>query len=243
MGCGGCSCGHNDDGANGSGPMKQIGAALLVLVIGVVGLAMALQPGTPAKKDAPKQAQPSAPAAPKTDKLESEAKSPPSAAVSPYVLGYSMKRIDGTEESLEAYKGKVVLMVNVASKCGYTKQYDGLEKLYKDKKDAGLVILGFPANNFGQQEPGSNTEIAEFCKSKFNVTFPLFEKISVMGADQHALYKQLAAQAAPIGGDPKWNFTKFLVDRTGNVVGRFDSKIAPDNADLNKRIDELLAKK
>jgi len=232
MGCGSCGCGHDD--GNGAGRVRQIGAALAVLAAGTVGLAVALQQPT-----APKTLPPSSP---KEQELES--KSPPlAAAVSPYVLGHSLKRIDGAEESLESYKGKVVLIVNVASKCGYTKQYDGLEKLYKDKKDAGLVVLGFPADNFGHQEPGSNAEIAEFCKSKFGVSFPMFEKISVMGSDQHALYKQLAGQAAPVGGDPKWNFTKFLVGRDGNVVARYDSKVAPDNAELMKRVEEILEKR
>ena len=165
------------------------------------------------------------------------------AKVTPYVLDFKMKRIDGNDEDLSTYKGKVVLMVNVASKCGYTPQYQGLEKLYEQDKDKGLVILGFPANNFGSQEPGTNKEIAEFCSSKFNVTFPMFEKISVTGEDTHPLYKRLAAQPAPVGGEPKWNFTKFLVDRNGNVVARFDSKVKPDSPELTKKIDELLAAK
>ncbi len=163
-----------------------------------------------------------------------------------YVLGYKMKRIDGAEEDLAKYKGKVVVIVNVASECGCTPQYQGLEKLYKDRKDAGLVILGFPANNFGEQEPGSNSEIAEFCTGKFGVTFPMLEKISVKGQDQHPLYKKLASQPPPIGADPKWNFTKFVVDREGKVVARFDAqgKIARTGElepELVKKIDELLA--
>jgi len=160
-----------------------------------------------------------------------------------YVLGFTVKRIDGTLESLEAYKGKVLLFVNVASECGYTPQYEGLEKLYREKKDAGFVVLGFPANNFGGQEPGENKQIAEFCSTKFGVTFPMFEKISVAGQDQHELYRKFAAQPAPIGGDPKWNFTKFLVDRTGRVAARFEPKVKPDDAELLRRIDELLAQK
>jgi glutathione peroxidase len=136
-------------------------------------------------------------------------------------------------------------MVNVASECGCTPQYQGLEKLYKEKKDAGLVVLGFPANNFGSQEPGSNEQISEFCTGKFGVTFPMFEKISVKGEDAHALYKKLAAQPKPIGGEPKWNFTKFVVNREGKVVARFDAqgKIARTGElepELVKKIDELL---
>jgi glutathione peroxidase len=165
-----------------------------------------------------------------------------------YVLGYKVKDIDGKEQDLSQYKGKVLVIVNVASKCGFTPQYEGLEKLYEDKKDKGLVVLGFPANNFGSQEPGSNSEIKDFCTSTYHVTFPLFEKISVKGPDQHELYKNLTGQPKPIGGDPKWNFTKFVVDRSGKVVARFDAqkeyvrtdKLEPD---LIKKVDELLAKK
>ena len=139
-----------------------------------------------------------------------------------YMLDFKMKRIDGTEESLEKYKGKVIVMVNVASKCGFTTQYEGLERLHRTYKDEGVVILGFPANNFGNQEPGTNEEIAAFCKDTYDVTFPMFAKISVKGDDQHPLYKRLAARPAPIGGDPKWNFTKFIVDQQGRVVARVD---------------------
>lgn len=158
----------------------------------------------------------------------------------PYVLDFSMNRLDGTQENLSAYKGKVVLMVNTASKCGYTPQYEGLENLYESRKDKGLVVIGFPANDFGSQEPKPNKDIAEFCSSKYHVTFPMFEKITVVGDKAHPLYQRLAGQPAPIGGEPKWNFTKFLVDRSGNVVARFEPKVKPDDADLVKRIDELL---
>lgn len=167
----------------------------------------------------------------------------PAEKVDPYVLAFKMKDIDGKEKNLEDYKGSVILMVNVASKCGYTSQYKGLEKLYQDKKDKGLVIIGFPANNFGNQEPGTEADIKKFCTTEYSVTFPMFSKISVKGDDQHPLYKKLAAQPAPVGGDPKWNFTKFLVDRSGNVVARFDTRTAPADTELNRQIDELLAKK
>jgi len=156
------------------------------------------------------------------------------------VLGFTMKAIDGKDVNLSEYKGKVVLMVNVASNCGYTKQYDGLEKLYSSRKDKGFVIMGFPANNFGGQEPGSDADIAKFCREKHSVTFPIFSKISVKGSDQHALYKQLSSQPAPIGGDPKWNFTKFLVDREGKVVARYDSGVTPEDKEFRAKIDELL---
>ena len=158
-----------------------------------------------------------------------------------YVLGFTLNRIDGTPQKLEEYKGKVVMLVNVASKCGLTKsQYPGLEKLYESKKDAGLVILGFPANNFGGQEPGTNDEIASFCTGSYGVSFPMFEKISVKGDDAHDLYKRLAAQPAPIGGEPQWNFTKFIVDRSGKVVARFEPKVAPDAPEVTAKLEELL---
>jgi glutathione peroxidase len=199
--------------------LPAVSAVALIAVAGVV----AQQEGT---KDAPKEA----PAA-------------ETAKVDPYVLGHVVKDIDGKTVDLSAYKGQVVVIVNVASKCGFTKQYTGLEALYQAKKAQGLVILGFPANNFGGQEPGTNAEIKEFCtgaESKYKVTFPLFEKISVKGEDIHPLYKQLATQPAPIGGDVGWNFTKYLVDREGKVVAKFDSRTKPDDAAMNKRIDELL---
>lgn len=162
---------------------------------------------------------------------------------SPYVLGYTMNRLDGTSESLETYKGKIVLIVNVASKCGLTKQYEQLEELYESKKDAGFVVLGFPANNFMGQEPGTSEEIAAFCKSEYGVTFPMFEKVSVKGKDACDLYKQLTALAPPLGGEPEWNFTKFLVDRSGNVVARFNPRVKPDADEVIAKIDELLASK
>ncbi|MCC6676598.1 MAG: glutathione peroxidase [Phycisphaerales bacterium] len=170
---------------------------------------------------------------------------PPSAAAEDpaYVLGFKMLDIDGKEQDLAQYKGKVVLIVNVASKCGLTPQYEKLEKLYEQKKEAGLVILGFPANNFNGQEPGTNEEIKSFCTSKYDVTFPMFSKISVKGEDRHPLYRKLGAQPAPIGGEPEWNFAKFLVDRQGRVVARFPSKAGPDSEAVVKKIDELLAVK
>ncbi|MBX3358754.1 MAG: glutathione peroxidase [Phycisphaeraceae bacterium] len=162
------------------------------------------------------------------------------AAKSPYVLGYTMKRLDGTPQDLAEYKGKVVLIVNVASKCGLTPQYKDLQALYEAKKEKGLVVLGFPANNFMEQEPGTDAEIAAFCEAEYSVTFPMFSKISVKGDDQHELYRHLSGQAPPIGGDPEWNFTKFLVDRNGNVVARIAAKTRVNSPEVMKRIDELL---
>lgn len=158
-----------------------------------------------------------------------------------YVLDHTADRITGESEDLSKYKGQVVMIVNVASKCGYTKQYEPLEQLYSDRKDDGFVVLGFPANNFGQQEPGTNAEVAEFCRSTYGVEFPMFAKIDVIGDDVHPLYKELASQPEPIGGDPEWNFTKFLVNRKGEVVYRFDTRTSPDDPKVIAAIDELLA--
>lgn len=160
-----------------------------------------------------------------------------------YALGFKVKRLDGTEEDLTKYKGKVVVIVNVASKCGFTPQYTGLQKLYDEKKDRGLVVLGFPSNSF-KQEPMDNGRIAESCAAD-GVTFPMFEKLSVKGPDAAPLYKKLGAQPAPIGGEPKWNFTKFVLDREGKVVARFDADRkhlrTPDlEPAMLQKIDELL---
>ncbi len=233
MGCGCCSCGKGD--AKGKSKLLCASGGILAVVIGV---AVALQTAASSHERAPASPPAKSPPLPAGTAVEK-----PAAPASPYVLDHKIKRIDGAEESLDKYKGKVLLIVNVASKCGYTPQYEGLEKLYKSKKDAGLVILGFPADNFRHQEPGTNEQIAEFCTSKFGVTFPMFEKISVTGPDQNPLYKQLAAQPSPVGGDPKWNFTKFLVDRDGNVVARFEPKVKPDDPALLKQVESLLAAK
>lgn len=155
------------------------------------------------------------------------------------VLDYSLKTIDGQESSLAAYKGKVMLLVNVASKCGYTPQYEGLQALYAKYKDQGLVVLGFPANNFGAQEPGSNEEIKQFCTLKYNVTFPLFAKISVKGADMHPLYQYLTTHPQ-FGGDIKWNFGKFLVGRDGKVLARFESADKPEGEKMAAAIEQAL---
>lgn len=220
---------------------------LIAVMMSAAVMADPAQPEAP-KQDAPKQEAPK-PEAPKADAPKADqpvvkpAGTPEkqeAAPASPYVLGYTLKDIDGKDVDLSQYKGKVILFVNVASKCGYTPQYAGLEKLYKEKMGKGFVILGFPANNFGEQEPGSDAEIKSFCSSKYNVSFPMFAKISVRGEDAHPLYKQIAAQAKPVGGDPQWNFTKYLVDRNGNVVAKFDPKVKPDDVTMNRRIDELL---
>lgn len=169
-------------------------------------------------------------------------------AADAFVLGFKVKDIAGKEVDLAQYKGKVVLIVNVASKCGFTSQYEGLQKLYEKHQDAGLVILGFPANNFNGQEPGSEAEIAEFCRANYGVTFPLFAKISVKGPDQHPLYQKLAALPEPLGGDPKWNFTKFVVNREGQVIARFDAqreyvRTPQLEPELVAKVEALLEKK
>src|SRR6185295_8406742 len=139
---------------------------------------------------------------------------------------FTLKSIDGKTTPLANYKGKVVMIVNVASRCGYTPQYTQLEAVYAKYKDQGLVILGFPANNFMGQEPGTDEEIKTFCSTKYNVTFPLFSKISVKGDDKAPLYQFLTDKTAnpTTGGEIGWNFTKFLVDRDGKVIQRFDTK-------------------
>lgn len=151
--------------------------------------------------------------------------------------------IDGKATTLAAYKGKVVLIVNVASKCGYTKQYAGLETTYQKYKGQGFAVLGFPCNQFGGQEPGTNEQIKEFCSSKFSITFPLFDKIDVNGANRHPLYVALAGKDSPFPGDIKWNFNKFLIGKDGKIVSRFDSKVAPESEELSKAVEATLAAK
>ncbi len=154
-----------------------------------------------------------------------------------FVLRYEAETIDGERVDLAGYRGQVVLIVNTASKCGLTPQYAGLQSLYESRRDRGLTVLGFPANNFGNQEPGSNDEIAAFCEANFGVTFPMFAKVSVLGEDRHPLFRQLATLTAA----PTWNFTKYLVDRDGNVVAHFGPRTAPDDPELLAKVDELLA--
>jgi glutathione peroxidase len=157
------------------------------------------------------------------------------------VYDFTLPNIDGKPMPLADFKGKVVLMVNVASQCGYTPQYTALEAIYEKYKAQGFVIAGFPANNFGAQEPGTNEEIKTFCTRKYSVTFPMYSKVSVKGDDQTPLYQYLTKQTpAPIAGDIQWNFTKFLVDRKGNVVQRFESKVKPDSPEVTSAIEKLL---
>ncbi len=153
-----------------------------------------------------------------------------------------VKDIDGKDASLAAYKGKVILVVNVASKCGNTPQYQALEAAYEKYKDKGFVVLGFPCNQFKSQEPGTNAEIKQFCTSTYGVTFPLFDKLDVNGPDRHPLYAQLAGPDSPFPGDIKWNFTKFLIDRNGKIVARFEPKTKPDSPEVVQAIETAVGK-
>jgi glutathione peroxidase len=151
--------------------------------------------------------------------------------------------IDGQATSLKPYQGKVMLIVNVASKCGFTPQFKGLEAVYQKYAGQGLVVCGFPCNQFGHQEPGTSAEIMQFCTSKYDVTFPMFEKIEVNGKNRHPLYVKLAGQDSPFPGDIGWNFTKFLIDRNGKIVARFDSKVTPESPQVTGAIEKALAGK
>ena len=154
-----------------------------------------------------------------------------------------LKDIDGNNASLKPYQGKVLLIVNVASKCGFTPQYTALEALYQKYKDQGLVVLGFPCNQFAHQEPGTDLEIKQFCTSKYNVTFPMFDKIEVNGANRSPLYVLLAGKDSPFSGNIGWNFTKFVIGRDGKILNRFDSKVKPDSEEVTKAIEAALAAK
>lgn len=153
------------------------------------------------------------------------------------IYDFTMNNIDGQSTPLKSLQGKVVLLVNVASQCGYTPQYAGLESLYEKYKTRGFVIVGVPANNFGSQEPGTNEEIKTFCTRKYNVTFPMMSKVSVKGADIAPLYSYLTSTK---GGDVKWNFTKFLIGKDGQVIDRFEPKVTPDSPELAAAIEKAL---
>jgi glutathione peroxidase len=155
----------------------------------------------------------------------------------------AVKDIDGNDTTLGAYKGKVLLIVNVASKCGYTPQYQGLETIYEKYQGKGFVVLGFPCNQFGSQEPGTNEEIKQFCSSKYNVKFPMFDKIDVNGEHRHPLYVALAGEQSPFPGNIKWNFSKFLIGRDGTIIKRFDSKAAPESPEVVAAIEGAIAAK
>ena len=159
------------------------------------------------------------------------------------VQDIALKDIDGKDSSLKQFNGKVILVVNVASKCGLTPQYKGLEALYRKYKDQGLVIVGFPCNDFGAQEPGTPDEIKEFCSTKYDVTFPLMGKLHVKGPEQHPLYATLTGKDAKFPGDIEWNFGKFLIARDGTVIQRFSPKTTPDSSDVTAAIEQALKSK
>ena len=163
-------------------------------------------------------------------------------AAQPALYSFTMKTIDGNNKKLSDYKGKVLMIVNVASKCGHTPQYKGLESIYEKYKDQGFMILGFPANNFSSQESGTNEEIKTFCSLNYGVTFDMFSKISVKGDDQHPLYHYLTEES-PVPGAVKWNFQKYLVDRKGNVVDTFSPGTEPTEKEVIAEIEKLLSEK
>ncbi|MEO8574353.1 MAG: glutathione peroxidase [Pyrinomonadaceae bacterium] len=167
---------------------------------------------------------------------------PSASAASPSILDFKMRDIDGKDVKLKKYKGNVLLVVNTASKCGYTPQYEGLEATYEKYNEKGFYVLGFPANNFGAQEPGTEKEIKEFCTSKYKVTFPMFAKISVKGDDQDPLYSFLTGKETnpEFAGEITWNFNKFLIDRKGKVVARFSSKDKPESEVVTQAIEKYL---
>jgi len=154
-----------------------------------------------------------------------------------------VKDIDGKDSSLKGYQNKVILIVNVASKCGLTPQYKGLQALQDKYKDKGFTVVGFPCNQFMGQEPGTNEEIKQFCSSKYNVSFPLYDKIDVNGPKRHPLYVALAGKESPFPGDIKWNFGKFLVGRDGKIIKRFEPRTAPDSPEVAAAIEAALAAK
>ena len=157
------------------------------------------------------------------------------------IYDIELTTIDGSKSNLQAYKGKAILIVNVASKCGYTKQYEGLENLYAKFKDNGLIVLGFPSNDFGAQEPGSNSEIKQFCKLTYGVTFPMYDKQPVKGEKAQPLFQYLVKNYQDGNKNSvDWNFEKFLIDKSGKIVGHFKSKIEPMSQELVSAIEKLL---
>jgi len=167
----------------------------------------------------------------------------PLAAHSASLHEIAVKDIEGKDTTLAAYKGKVLLIVNVASKCGLTPQYKPLEAIHEKYKDKGFAVLGFPCNQFGGQEPGNNEQIKQFCSERYNVSFPLFDKIDVNGPQRHPLYVALAGKDSPFPGDIKWNFGKFLIGRDGKIIKRFEPRTTPDSPEVTAAIEAALAAK
>lgn len=213
--------------------MRKLRMTLIAALTASIALGQDKSPETAKPADNPK------PAAEKPADKAVTAESAKSA------LDFTMKDIDGNDVSLAKYKGKAVMIVNVASKCGMTKQYEQLQQLHEKYANKGLAILAFPANNFGGQEPGTNEEIKSFCSTKYKVGFDLFAKVSVKGDDTCELYKFLTSESknAKFAGEIPWNFTKFLLDREGNVVGRFKPQTRPDATEVIQAIESALDKK
>jgi glutathione peroxidase len=174
------------------------------------------------------------------DQAQAGEKGLPVASTSASVYDFTLNDIDGKPRPLNTFRGKVLLLVNTASLCGNTPQYAGLQEIYDRYQDKGLEILAFPANNFGQQEPGSNQEIKSFCFTKYSLTFSLFSKISVKGADKHPLYRYLTEQS-PFPGEVEWNFQKYLVDRSGNVIARYHHRTKPLSDEIVREVETALA--
>jgi glutathione peroxidase len=224
--------------------MKRESFAVLSLVAGVACAAMGCNPQPAATKESTQvvaTAASAASAAPAPS--PSVAPSVPPAApsektMSGSIYDFTLDTIDGTPRSLADFRGKVLLLVNVASECGYTPQYEGLQKLHTTYEARGFSVVGFPSNDFGGQEPGSNKDIKTFCTTKFHVTFPMFAKIPVKGPEKHPLYAMLVQ--TPPAGEVKWNFNKFLVGKDGKVIARFDSDVTPDSPELKAAIDKAL---
>jgi glutathione peroxidase len=208
--------------------MKKLAIGLATTALAVSGLYLK---GAVAIED---HARPSENAAAQTTKTEV-----------PNVLDFTMKSLAGNDVNLSKYEGKVVLMVNTASKCGYTPQYKGLQELHKKYAAQGLAILGFPSNDFGHQEPGSDAEIGEFCQKNYGVEFDMFSKVPVTGANKCPLYEYLTAEKTDpkFPGEVQWNFEKFLIGRHGEILNRFRSKVAPDSPELVQAIEAALAAK
>ncbi len=234
-------------------PVTILSFGLLGLTVGCSDQAAAPAPAdiqAPSRDGADLQQDPPAMPAPAPSEVTSEPPADPDAPVTSddldpgdpsFVLDHTMTLNDGTRQDLTEYAGQVLLVVNTASRCGLTPQYEGLESLQSQYGDRGFSVLGFPANNFGGQEPGTDQEIREFCDARYGVSFPLFSKISVTGEDVDGLYEDLTGQPDPIGGNIPWNFTKFLVDRSGHVVARFEPRTAPTDPALTDRIEALVA--
>ena len=176
-----------------------------------------------------------------SNKTTSQIKSEGINSLNKNIYDLSVKTMEGESKKLSDYKGKVLLIVNVASKCGYTSQYEGLESIYEKYKDRGFEILAFPCNDFGDQEPGTNDEIRTFCETKYNVTFPLFDKIKVLGNDKSQLYERLTVNSEP-SGDIGWNFEKFVINKNGDITARFKSKVKPESEEITAVIESELSK-